>query len=483
MPGDVSRRRFVGGALAAGAIVVTRPRAIFTAARPDDATRRRVVVVGAGLAGLTAALDLRDARWDVVVLEARHRVGGRVRTVYEPFTDGLHAESGGESIDDNHDRIQALVARFGLHTDRRLANRDATATAYYRGRKALAGEFLGAAGVADDYNRFYEESARLGEGIDPEHPDRAANAERLDGQSLADFIRGLRLDPRARFVVETAERGEYAADARDVSLLFHAQQEAVVADVPDSAVETMRIHGGNSALVRAMAAELGDAVVLGAPVRSVHRGPDVVTVQAGGRVHTGAQLVLAVPPPALRDVDFRPGLPATAAAMVRGLELGPAAKVMTQYDDRFWRAGGASGLVVTDLPFRIAWDATDSVPGPSGILTTFTTGAPGRAFARLDDAARVRAVRRQVAQVFPAASGRAGASATIAWPDERFTGGGYAAYRPGQMTRFWALLRRPLGRIRFAGEHTESLAGYMESAVRSGHRVAAAIGPAPGPTT
>jgi monoamine oxidase len=67
-------------------------------------------------------------------------------------------------------------------------------------------------------------------------------------------------------------------------------------------------------------------------------------------------------------------------------------------------------------------------------------------------------------------------SATIAWPDEQYTGGGYAVFRPGQMTKFWELLRRPIGRIRFAGEHTETLAGYMESAVRSGQRVAAAIG-------
>ena len=80
--------------------------------------------------------------------------------------------------------------------------------------------------------------------------------------------------------------------------------------------------------------------------------------------------------------------------------------------------------------------------------------------------------------MFPEARGHAVQSATMAWPNEPYTGGGYAAYQPRQMTKFWEVLRQPLGRIRFAGEHTESLAGYMESAVRSGHRVAAAIGPA-----
>ncbi len=216
------------------------------------------------------------------MLEARTRVGGRVRTVDAPFTDGLHAESGGESIDDNHDQIQALIARFGLHTDRRLANRDANGLAYYRGRRAPAAKFLtGDPAVFADYNRFYDESAKLARGIDPEHPERASNAEQLDRRSLADFIDGLHLDPRARFIVDSAETGEYANDPSNVSLLFYAQQEAVVVDVPDSAVETMRIAGGNSMLTRAMAAELGDAVVLGVPVRSVDRGHDFVTVARG----------------------------------------------------------------------------------------------------------------------------------------------------------------------------------------------------------
>jgi monoamine oxidase len=238
----------------------------------------------------------------------------------------------------------------------------------------------------------------------------------------------------------------------------------------------MRIHGGNSALVRAMAADLGDAVVLGAPVHAVDRSRDAVTVHAEGRTVTGARLVLAVPPPPLRRIRFTPALPPAAAAMVRGLDLGPATKVMTQYDTRFWRAGGASGLVVSDLPFRIAWDATDSVDSPEGILTTFTTGSHGEAFARLRGTTRIRAVQRQLARVFPEARGRVQHAATMAWPDEQYTGGGYAAYRPGQITRFWEVLRAPIGPIRFAGEHTESLAGYMESAIRSGHRVAAAIG-------
>jgi monoamine oxidase len=101
-----------------------------------------VVVIGAGLAGLTAALDLVDARWDVVVLEARDRVGGRVHTLYAPFSSGQHAEAGGESIDDDHGQIQALLKRFGLSTERRPIQKPYDSMVFYRGQRTSLPLFL-----------------------------------------------------------------------------------------------------------------------------------------------------------------------------------------------------------------------------------------------------------------------------------------------------------------------------------------------------
>ncbi len=479
----VSRRAFLGGAIAVGAgAALARPTALFANPRPDAGTPRRAIVVGAGLAGLTSAHDLRAAGWDVVVLEARDRVGGRVHTLTAPFTDGLHAEGGGESIDDNHDRIQALVTKYGLSTERRLANRDTSAEVFFRGRRAGAAGFASGRGgrVLADYNRFYGETVKLGHGIDPEHPERAPRAEELDRRSLADFIAGLHLTPEARFLVVAAATGEYAADPRDVSLLFHAQQAAAVADVADSAVETMRISGGNSRLTEAMASALGEALLTGTPVRAVSRTGNVVAVRTDRHTYTAAQLVLALPPAPLRRIRFSPRLPEAAGDVVSGLDLGPATKVLTQYPDRFWRTGGGSGLMVTDLTFRLGWDASDSYESTGGILTAFTTGRNGAAFAALSDERRIAAVHHQLARVFPESRGREIAAATVAWPNEPYTRGGYAVFRPGQLIDFWEALRRPVGGcIRFAGEHTESLAGYMESAVRSGHRVAADIGAPP----
>jgi monoamine oxidase len=459
--------------------------------RPDAGAARRAVVVGAGLAGLTAALDLRDAGWEVVVVEARDRVGGRVHTIYGssagPLAAGAHAEAGGESIDDNHVQLRAMLRRFGIATQSRgvATTRELAGFVRYQGRNYATADFLGqrSGKVGTDYARVSTELEKVTQAhqVDPEHPDQARDAEALDGQSFAAFLDSLHLVPEARFLAEQANISEYAAELADISMLFVAQQTAVVAGVPDDAVETMRIMGGNSSLPKAMAHELGSAaLVVGHPVTEIAWGHDQVRVVAGARTIDAARVVLALPPPPLRNVRFSPELPAGPAAAVAGLDLGPAVKVVSQFQTPYWRASKHSGFSIGDLTYRVSWDAADSYAAPVGLLTSFTTGDHARALAAMPDGVRVETVQSELKQVYPPAAGeRSDRWATVAWPNEPFTGGGYAVYRPGQVHRFWEPLRTPTGPIWFAGEHTESLAGYMESAVRSGHRVAKAIGPPP----
>jgi monoamine oxidase len=167
--------------------------------------------------------------------------------------------------------------------------------------------------------------------------------------------------------------------------------------------------------------------------------------------------------------------------MIRRLDLGQAVKVTREYPSPFWEAEGVPGFTVTDLPFHVAWAPTDSYRSSAGLLTQFITGRPARAAARLRDAQRIAHFQRQLDRVYPEGrSLRTALAATTAWANERYTGGGYAVYRPGQMARFWPVVRDGLERISFAGEHTEALAGFMESAVRSGHRVASQLGTAAG---
>jgi monoamine oxidase len=487
---DLSRRAFLVGAAASGVLLAagcsegpSSSSPATTRPRPDAGAARRVVVVGAGLAGLTTALDLSEAGWEVVVLEARDRVGGRVFTLRDAFSDGLHAEGGGESIDDNHHDLLAMLQRFDLRTEPRPADRDVTGVAYRQGRRTGIADFVAQRGgqVLDDYERFDVLLARTAEGVDPEHPERSDRAEELDGRSGADLIDELDPVPEARFLIEADTRSYYNAEPADISVLFLAQQWNIVADVPYGAEETMRVAGGNSRLPEAMAAALGEGLRLSSAVTAVTHDGDGVRVATAGAPVDAAHLVLATPPRPLRDVRFDPVLPPAVATMIDGLDLGPAAKVITQYDQPFWRDQGLSGLTVADLPFGVTWDSADSYDtGGPGLLTAFITGAAAADLTELADEERITEVQHQIDEVYPESRAlRSGLAATTAWRADPLTGGGYAVYAPGQMVPFWPALREPTGRIHFAGEHTDSLAGYMESAIRSGHRVAGRIGPAP----
>ena len=486
-PDRLSRRQFLGatGTAAAGALIA----ACSTTPRPAVATAAKVVVVGAGLSGLTAALTLRAHGWDVVVLEARDRVGGRVHTVYDPYPAGLHVEAGGESIDDNHVQIQALAHHYGLALAHRPADKLERAAVWLDGSRAvLATRSAADPAMLAGYVTFSDGLNQLAGDLDPEHPELAPDAERWDAMTLQDYADTQHLDPGASLLVQSDYRGNFNAQLHEVSLLFALQQAVVDASLPESGVETMRIAAGNSALPLAMAKDLGAAVRLGAPVTRVDRHPWGVRVHTTGAsgvttTEDAAHLVLAAPPPALRGISFDPPLPADQAAVIDQLDLGHALKVSTEYHRRFWVTERLSGFTITDLPFGIAWDSTDSMPGGAGrpgVLTQFVTGDAAAAGAALSDRARIASLQPQLATVYPEGDQlRTGVATTMAWANERWTGGGYAVYGPGQLAPFWPVLRRTGGPLWFAGEHTEALAGYMESAVRSGHRVAGAIGPAP----
>jgi monoamine oxidase len=458
-------------------------------ARPDPGTPRRVVVAGAGLAGLTSALGLRDAGWDVVVLEARGRVGGRVHTARGgidgvPLSPGLHAELGGESIDDNHVGLLGLLSRFRIATERRPGNtrrRVMGGRVRYMGRNVSTRELIAERGgeVFEDYARAFTEIERLAElhAVDPDHPEQARDATRLDRLSFAAWLDALHLGPEADFLVRQAHTSLYNSELADLSTLFVAQQEAATAGIPLEASETRRVAGGNSTLPEAMAAELGAAIVRDARVTEVRAASDHVTVVTGARSYTAAHVVVAMPPPPLRAVRFAPALPERVAVAIAGLDLGGATKVVNQFDRPFWRDDRQSGYSLTDLTYRVSWDATDSYDTAAGLLTTYTTARNGRALAALSPDDRIARVREELALAFPESPAQlAGPAVTMAWSNEPFTGGGYAAYRPGQLVPFWSALRDGTERIHFAGEHLEAPAGYMESAVRSGLRAASRLG-------
>ncbi|HEY9890117.1 MAG TPA: flavin monoamine oxidase family protein [Candidatus Obscuribacterales bacterium] len=445
------------------------------------ATAGHVIVIGAGLAGLTAAYELQQAGWRVTVLEARARVGGRVTTLRSPFTAGQHAEGGGEYIDSLrvHRQMHRYVRAFGLQLE--PVNRTPEQGIYYlQGQRfplsdRALGQALGAHIWQDD-DRFWRELEVLAQSItDLDHPERAPQASEWDTITLSRWIEQLRQAPVAQTLTEQYLRGEYD-DPEWLSLFFLVQQAALYDQVPDHRLEMYRIRGGNDQLPTAIAQALAQPVILNAPVVEVKQTPLGVQVTYEGGTVAGDFAIVATPLPPLRTVRFDPALSPELQQAIAELNYGSHVKVISQFDQRFWQTAGTPTLpVITDLPIGFVSEATASQLGTPGILTAYVSGIYGRQLGAMAERDRLDSVITQLDEIYPGARSHLTTALSYPWVGDPWVKGSYSAFGPGQLTRFWPALRRPYGRLIFAGEHTDAYIGYMEGAVRSGQRAAALI--------
>ena len=440
---------------------------------------RTVTVIGAGLAGLSAAYELQRAGWNVTVLEARGRVGGRVYSLRK-FSNGLVAEGGGEFIDESHKRMLAFVEQFNLQLGK---------VGSWQGQDKDWASFDGKSGPMSDASiwgvNLHEEVDKIWRALsdlaryvpDPHQPQKAREAERLDHQSTADWLNSLDAHPLAKQDFIQHIRSEYTCEPERHSLLDLARNAAMYYTSPERNMN-YRVIGGNDLIPCALAELLSD-VRLNAPVASISVQPDGVDVtykQSDSRltVHS-AFAILAIPLTTARLIEFKPPLPFAHQSLVADLSYGAVTKVLIEYRQRFWEERGWNGRLTTDSPIVLTWHATSHVEDPRGILTVYTGGEPGVTLAALSDEERTHVAVAEIEKLFPGSSDLIENTATMAWPNEPYTRASYAALAPGQVTAHWKTLFEPVGRLFFAGEHATPIQGFMEGAVESGQRAAATI--------
>jgi monoamine oxidase len=447
---------------------------------PERSRDVDVVVVGAGLAGLVAARTVAAAGASVIVLEARDRVGGRV--LNEEIGDGQVVEVGGQWIGPTQDRLAALAGELGIETFPTHAEGENVIE--YGGRlRRYSGAIprLNPA-VLLDVEQAQRRLDRLARTVPLHAPWEAPHATRLDGQTVATWLRRNLATSGGRMLLELGIEAVWAAQPEELSLLhllfyIHSAGSLELLFETEGGAQQDRFVGGSQRLALRMAEQLGERVVLDAPVRRVVHDGQGATVEGEGAVVRGRQAILALAPTLAGRLVYDPPLPGQRDQLTQRMPLGTVVKCMAVYDEPFWREEGLSGQGTSDAgPVRVTYD--NSPPGGSpGVLLGFLEGRRARELGRVSAERRRAAVIDCFARLFGPRAARPDAYVERLWAEEEWTRGCYGCHLPpGAWTGFGPALRAPIGPLHWAGaEYASVWCGYMDGAVRSGEQVARAV--------
>jgi monoamine oxidase len=483
------------GAAAAAAGALTRvPGAEAQQKRKHKGPRKRhadVVVVGAGFAGLTAALRVAQAGKSVIVLEARDRVGGRSLNATIP--GGEVTERGAAFIGPTQDHIAKLASDFGVGT---FPTYDTGDNVYVRDGNRSTYSDTGPTGTAPfdplilpDLTLVVTLLDQMATEVPVDAPWAAAKAASWDAQTLESWVQSHSITPQFRELVPAATRPIFGAEPRELSLLFTLFYIAASGNEQNQGTfernfntrmgaQQDRFVGGTQLVALRVAERLGKKrVLLKQPVKQIVQTGGGVVVHTKRLLVRAKRVIVAVPPTLAGRIDYRPGVPPDRDQLTQRIPQGTLTKVTAVYDRPFWRDAGLTGTAVsTDGFVNAAFD--DSPPGGSpGVVFGFVGGDQARAFNQLSDSARRAAVLAQFAQFFGSPASHPVAYLESNWAAERWSRGCPVGIPgPGVLTAYGPALREPVGLIHWAGTETSTYwNGYMDGAVRSGERAAAEV--------
>ncbi|MBY0275935.1 flavin monoamine oxidase family protein [Candidatus Binatia bacterium] len=485
----ISRRRFVLGSAAGAAALVPPLRPVRRCdldAAPVGGTAD-VIVVGAGLAGLSAAYEIERAGRSAIVLEARNRVGGR--TVNHDLGDGKVTEVGGTFVGPTQDRLMALATELGIGTFKSWDIGESVS--FLRGVRGTytSGDpvtFLSVPG-GQDLVKAIGLLDGMAKKVPTSSPWTAPDAEDWDSQTFNTWKLANFAGAEGRLALDVISEQVWGAEPRDMSLLYAAWYVAQAGneDTPGSLLRLItttdgaqdsRFLGGSQRISIEMARRLGGSVVLGAPARRIAQEHGRVSVDTDRGRFVGRHVIVAMPPAMAGLLRYEPALPALRMQLTQRFPSGSYAKVEAVYDRPFWRDAGLTGQAFGDQVVGATFDQTPP-DGSPGVLIGFIGGQHARAWDTLDLAGRRQATLDAFAAYFGDEAADPREYIEGRWTNDLWSRGDPVGFAPpGVLTGFGTALRAPIGRIHWAGTETaEYWIGYMEGAVRSGQRAAAEV--------
>lgn len=478
----ISRRRLLHGGLAAAGAVAA---ATFTreggGAFAQQGGRSPILVVGAGIAGLTAAYRLRQSGVRADIIEATNRVGGRIRTIPKVAGTLIPADVGGEFIDTGHTNLISLATELGLRAIdlAQVQSGLVKDTFFFEGRRFPLEQII--ADFAPLATKINEDVEAIGDNIS--YLDFTETAERLDNLSIAEYLDQADTSTLLRQLLRVAYTVFYGRDSEEQSalnLLFLIGSEPGSFELYGNSDERYQIDGGNSQIINRLAGQLSGSIEAGTVLEAITLLPDGryrVNLRSGQSAfdRTYERVLLTLPFSTLRDVKINVPLPQPKRRAIEQLGYGTNSKLVTGYRSRIWReVYRSTASVYTDLGFQNSWEATPFAPTGNGLVTNFTGGKQGLAIGAGTPEDQAQRFLGQFERVFPGVSNlRSGKAVRAYWPGERFSKGSYACYLVGQWTQMYGVEGERVGNLYFAGEHTSlENQGYMEGGCETGQRAA-----------
>ncbi len=463
----ISRRHFLKLSALAAAQFTFSPLEAF------QGRKKKVVILGAGLAGLVAAHELKKSGHDVTILEAQRHPGGRVHTIRD-FSDGMYAEAGAGRIPDFHSLTLLWAKEFGLELEPFYPTSGAEVT-YWKGKRlvsspeapvdmntvpgAFTGEErrIGLSGL----DQRYMEQARLLIGKERDSNWPPAKTLRYDDQSFAEYLHSLG-----------------ASDDAIHYLSFGFEQDSAFDMLQDSvshAAKLWKIKGGNDLIAKGFAARLSDQIHYGCPVTSLEHNSGSVTVTymrgAAAERIKAEYVICTLPFSVLRHIEVVPSFSQQKQYVIGNLRYGPVTRTSLQFRTRSWERRGENGFGISDAPLEL-WHPTFTQPGTRGLLQAYMYEELALRIGATSPDEQVTWTAHHLEEMLPGTLGDFEGGVTKNWHTDPWQLGAFAEYNRGEFQSLHPHIARPEGRIHFAGEHASPWWGWMQGALHSGIRAA-----------